>query len=82
MSEAIIIAVISAISPVLVAIISIISNSLVVRTKVEQLQDAFKEYRRDIEDVRVFERWVMEDGRIISELMSRIKNLEDEFYNE
>ena len=82
MSEAIIIAVISAISPVLVAIISIISNGLVVRTKVEQLQDAFKEYRRDIEDVRTFERWVMEDGRIISELMSRIKNLEDEFYNE
>lgn len=82
MSEAIIIAVISAISPVLVAIISIISNSLVVRTKVEQLQDAFKEYRRDIEDVRMFERWVMEDGRIISELMSRIKKLEDEFYNE
>lgn len=82
MSEAIIIAVISAISPVLVAIISIISNSLVVRTKVEQLQDAFKEYRRDIEDVRMFERWVMEDGRTISELISRIKNLEDEFYNE
>lgn len=82
MSEAIIIAVISAISPVLVAIISIILNSLVVRTKVEQLQDAFKEYRRDIEDVRMFERWVMEDGRTISELMSRIKKLEDEFYNE
>jgi len=82
MSEAIIIAVISAISPVLVAIISIISNGLVVRTKVEQLQDEFKEYRRDVEDVHMFERWVMEDGRIISELMSRIKNLEDEFYNE
>ena len=82
MSEAIIIATISAISPVLVAIISIISNSLVVRTKVEQLQDEFREYRRDVEDVRMFERWVIEDGRILSELMGRIKNLEDESYNE
>ena len=77
MSEAIIIAVISAISPVLVAIISIISNSLVVKTKVEQLQDELSEYGKEIKRIPLLERWVIEDGRLMNSLISRVDKLED-----
>ena len=77
MSEAIIIAVISAISPVLVAIISIISNGLVVKTKIEQLENRLSEYKRATEDVFLLKRWIIEDGRIINDLLNRVKKLED-----
>ncbi len=77
MSEAIIIAVISAISPVLVAIISIISNGLVVKTKIEQLENRLSECKRATEEVFLLKRWVIEDGRIINDLLNRVKKLED-----
>lgn len=77
MSEAIIIAVISAISPVLVAIISIISNGLVVKTKIEQLENKLSECKRATEDVFLLKRWIIEDGRIINDLLNRVKKLED-----
>ena len=77
MSEAIIIAVISAISPVLVAIISIISNGLVVKTKIEQLENRLSECKRATEDVFLLKRWIIEDGRIINDLLNRVKKLED-----
>ena len=77
MSEAIIIAVISAISPVLVAIISIISNGLVVKTKIEQLENRLSECKRATEDVFLLKRWVIEDGRMINDLLNRVKKLED-----
>ena len=77
MSEAIIIAVISAISPVLVAIISIISNGLVVKTKIEQLENRLSECKRATEDIFLLKRWVIEDGRMINDLLNRVKKLED-----
>ena len=77
MSEAIIIAVISAISPVLVAIISIISNGLVVKTKIEQLENRLSECKHATEDVFLLKRWIIEDGRMINDLLNRVKKLED-----
>lgn len=75
MSDEVLVAIIGAVPPVLVAIISIISNNFVVQTKMESLD-------REVSRIHWLEREHIEDARILNELLIRISKLEGKNENE